>query len=72
MGVTVTYIIAQISTFNSKLIYYKSVLGESITWGVNGFTTNFGILSVYNSTLTQKGIIGLTRITFDVGNNRPS
>jgi len=72
MGVTVTYIIAQISTFNSKLMSYENTLEESIPWSINGFTTNFGIPSVYNSNLTQKCIIGFTWIIFDVGNTRPS
>ena len=72
MEVTVTYIIAQISTFNSKLMSYENTLEESISWARNGFTTNFGIPSVYNSNLTQKCIIGFAWIIFDVGNIRPS
>ena len=72
MEMTGTYIIAQISTFNSKLMSYENTLEESISWARNGFTTNFGIPSVYNSNLTQKCIIGFAWIIFDVGNIRPS
>ena len=72
MGMTVTYIIAQISTFNSKLMFYQNNLEESIPRAVNGFITNFGIPSVYNSNLTQKCIIGLTYIVVGNGGIRPS
>jgi len=50
--VTVTYIIAQISTFNNKLMFYRQSLWESIPDSLHEFTTNFGIPAVFSLNLT--------------------
>ena len=52
MGMTVTYIIAQISTFNSKLMFFTNQQTECQNYSIHFFTPNFGIPSVYNSNLT--------------------
>jgi len=70
-SVTITYIAAQISAFNGKLMFYTNLQKEAIPLSIYNFTSNFGIPSVYNSYLTQKCIIGLTYILYS-GSARPS
>jgi hypothetical protein len=67
MSVTVTYVIAKISTFNYKLMF-----NIKYRQSFSSFQTNFGMPSVYNANLTQKCIIGIVAITFVGGSVRPS